>query len=149
MTTMTIDRLQTILDAYGAGPARWPEAEREAALALISQSAQARAAVTAASALDASIDIYGNPAEHAINPLKLVAEITAHSQQQAPQPKARPVTRITIGWPNLAGLAAAAVVGFLVGWSGLDRSVLPAPPPSSDVGSRQALLGNTPEDWTW
>src|SRR5262249_45242410 len=73
MTTMTIDRLQTILDAYGAAPARWPEAEREAALTLIAQSAQARAAVTAASALDASIDVYGNPAEHAINPLKLVA----------------------------------------------------------------------------
>src|SRR5204863_9489828 len=45
MTTMTIDRLRTMLDAYGAAPARWPEAEREAALTLIAQSPEARAAV--------------------------------------------------------------------------------------------------------
>jgi hypothetical protein len=147
MTTMTIDRLQTILEAYGASPARWPEAEREAALALIAQSAQARAAVAAASALDASIDAYENPAEHAINPLKLVAAITAHSQVGAQAGTQRPAVRITIGWPNLAGLAAAAVAGFLVGWSGLDRSVLPAPAPSAEAP--QALFGNPPEDWTW
>jgi hypothetical protein len=142
---MTIDRLQTILDAYGAAPARWPEAEREAALALIAQSPEARAAVAAASTLDASIGAYDNPAEHAINPLKLVATITAHSQEQAQRPRSS--GRITIGWPNLAGLAAAAVAGFLVGWSGLDRSVLPSPPTPSEAP--QALFGNPPEDWTW
>jgi hypothetical protein len=144
--TMTIDRLRTILAAYGAAPARWPEAEREAMLALIALSPEARAAVTVASTLDATIDTYANPAENAINPLKLVAAITAQPQgtpSQRPQP--RPA-RITIGWPNLAGLAAAAVAGFLIGWSGLDRSVLPAPP-TSDAG--QALFGNAPEDWTW
>ncbi len=31
---MTPDRAQAILEAYGASPARWPEAEREALLAL-------------------------------------------------------------------------------------------------------------------
>jgi hypothetical protein len=146
-TTMTIDRLQTILEAYGASLARWPEGEREAALALIAQSAQARAAVAAASALDASIDAYENPAEHAINPLKLIAAITAHPQDGAQRPQARAAARITIGWPNLAGLAAAAVAGFLVGWSGLDRSVLP--PPTASAEAPQTLFGNPPEDWTW
>ena len=143
MTTMTIDRLQTILDAYGASPARWPEAEREAALALIAQSAEARAAVSQAGALDATIDTYGNPAANAINPLKLVAAVTANPQR----PQAKPSTRITIGWPNFAGLAAALVAGFIVGWSGLDRRVLPAPPPSETA--QAGLFGDTPEDWTW
>jgi hypothetical protein len=146
-TTMTIDRLQTILDAYGAVPSHWPEEEREAAMALIAQSPQARAAVAAAGALDAAINAYENPAEHAINPLKLVAAITAHPQDGARRTLARPAARITIGWPNLAGLAAAAVAGFLVGWSGLDRSVLPSPPTPNEAP--QALLGNPPEDWTW
>jgi hypothetical protein len=147
MTPMTIDRLRTILDAYGAAPARWPEAEREAALALIAQSPEARAAVDEAGALDATIDVYGNPAENAINPLKLVAAITAQSQDNPQQAQAKQAARITIGWPNFAGLAAALVAGFLVGWSGLDRHVLPAPPPS-DAGAA-GLFGDTPEDWTW
>ncbi len=33
---MSEDRFTTILDAYGANPSRWPEAEREAAIAFIS-----------------------------------------------------------------------------------------------------------------
>ena len=143
MSTMTIDRLQTILDAYGAAPARWPEAERDAALTLIAQSPEARAAVAAAGALDATIDAYRNPAENAINPLKLVAAVTAHSQT----PQATAPARITIGWPNFAGLAAALIAGFIVGWSGLDRHVLPAPPPSETA--QPGLFGDTPEDWTW
>ena len=140
--TMTIDRLRTILEAYGAAPERWPEAEREGALALIAQSPEARAAVAAAQALDATLGAYANPAENAINPLKLVATITAQPQR----PQAKTPARITIGWPNFAGLAAALVAGFIVGWSGLDRHVLPAPPPHD---APQALFGDPPEDWTW
>jgi hypothetical protein len=147
MTTMTIARLRIILDAYGAAPERWPETERAAALALIAQAPEARAAVAAASALDATLGAYPNPAENAINPLKLVAAITAQPQLGQPlRPQAKPPARITIGWPNFAGLAAAAIAGFLVGWSGLDRSVLPAPPTNDTA---QTLFGDPPEDWTW
>lgn len=147
MTTMTIARLRTLLDAYGAAPQRWPEEERAAALALIAQSSEARAAVAAAEALDATLGAYANPAENAINPLKLVAAITAQPQQpQRSQPKPAATGRITIGWPNFAGLAAAAVAGFLVGWSGIDQSVLPSAAPNDTA---QTLFGDPPEDWTW
>jgi hypothetical protein len=50
---MTVERLVALLEAYGARPERWPEAERAAAAALLEQSAEARAHRDAAAALDA------------------------------------------------------------------------------------------------
>ena len=49
---MTPDRVMTLLDAYGADPARWPEAEREAAMALISADPALAARRDEAAALD-------------------------------------------------------------------------------------------------
>jgi anti-sigma factor RsiW len=147
ITAMTLDRLRTLLDAYGAGPAHWPDAEREAALALIARSPEARAAVEAARALDALIDRWPNPAADAINPLQLVAAVTAQPQRPAGRAKAEQAGRITIGWPNFAGLAAAAIAGFLVGWSGLGPEPPHAPPAQGEP--TQALFGDAPEDWTW
>ncbi len=39
---MTIDRLQDLLDTFGADYRRWPELEREAARRLIARSDEAR-----------------------------------------------------------------------------------------------------------
>jgi len=39
---MTMERLQEILDAFGADHRRWPEREREAARSLIARSDEAR-----------------------------------------------------------------------------------------------------------
>ncbi len=41
VTFMTKDRFTAILAAYGANPARWPEAEREAALAFLAANPRA------------------------------------------------------------------------------------------------------------
>lgn len=50
-------RFEAILDAYGADPARWPEAERDAALELMRREPEgAQAALAAARALDAALD---------------------------------------------------------------------------------------------
>ena len=54
---MTKERFRELLDAYGANPARWPEAEREAALAFIEASAEARALRDEAVAFDRLIDL--------------------------------------------------------------------------------------------
>jgi len=40
---MTLQRLQQLLDAYGANPERWPLEERAAALALLEHSTEAQA----------------------------------------------------------------------------------------------------------
>jgi len=49
---MTLDRLALLLDAYGARPERWPDAEREAMQALLERSAEARIRLDEAAALD-------------------------------------------------------------------------------------------------
>src|SRR5262245_47824403 len=53
---MTLARFEELLDAYGGRPERWPDAERDAALALLERSDVARARRDAAGALDALLD---------------------------------------------------------------------------------------------
>jgi hypothetical protein len=55
--TLTLSRLEQLLDAYGGEPAAWPELERAAALALIERDAQARELQQAALALDAKLEL--------------------------------------------------------------------------------------------
>ena len=59
---MNLTRLRDILDAYGADPRRWPAAERDAALALLSGSEEARALRDEAAALDTLLDTAQVPA---------------------------------------------------------------------------------------
>lgn len=56
-TTMTLDRLRQLLDAYGASPERWPDNERNAATVLLSDSTAARGARDDAARLDALLDL--------------------------------------------------------------------------------------------
>jgi hypothetical protein len=56
MSTWDLDRLQTLLDVYGADPQRWPAHERDAAWQLVQQSSAAQALHRQALALDAMLD---------------------------------------------------------------------------------------------
>lgn len=53
---MTMGRVAALIDAYGASPERWPEAERQQALALLAQSAAARELLHQARELDLLLD---------------------------------------------------------------------------------------------
>ncbi|MES1990288.1 MAG: hypothetical protein V4441_04965 [Pseudomonadota bacterium] len=59
---MTMQRFSEIVDAYGALVHRWPADERDAALALLADSAEARDRVQAAGELDAMLDAAPAPA---------------------------------------------------------------------------------------
>src|SRR5258705_10096092 len=52
-----LDRLRAIFDAYGGDPLRWPDAERDAALALLARSADARRLHEEALRLDEALDL--------------------------------------------------------------------------------------------
>jgi hypothetical protein len=62
---MSLERLRRLLEAYGAAPARWPVAEREAALALLAASPEAQAAAAEAVRLDVVLDRAPEPAPSA------------------------------------------------------------------------------------
>ena len=120
---IAIDRLRSLIDAYGAEPARWPADERAAALLLLANSAEARAYAHEAEALDAMLNRVPLRPTVTVDPATLAAQITR-------APKHRPAARTSwslrpvfgFGWPNVAALAAAAVVGFVVGWTDLNSA---------------------------
>lgn len=126
---MTLERLTRIVDAWGADPARWPDAEREEALALVARSAEARALVAAAARLDDALDALPPAATPS-------AALRARVAASAPsRPRRRRVAAL------LAPLAAAAALAL---W--LTRA--PEPATTARVTVPMATLGvyETPTD---
>ncbi len=60
-TQISKERLDAIIAAYGADPARWPEAEREGALKLLQSSTERGTALHDAADLDASLESAAQP----------------------------------------------------------------------------------------
>jgi len=123
---MTSERLRQLLDAYGAGPDRWPPDEREAALALLENSSEARAERDSAARLDTVLD--RAPAEQpspalaervlAASPAKRVKARSRPSLVRPCAGEARRSTRRarTRLWRYLAAAAPLAAAAALVFW---------------------------------
>jgi hypothetical protein len=97
---MTTERFAALLDAYGADPARWPEAERADARALLERSPQARVRRDAAAALDVLLDRAATA-----EPSPALAERILAQAPRAPRAK---VVRLRARVAAVVGLAAAA-----------------------------------------
>ena len=113
MSDMTETRLLEIIASHGANPERWPEEERAMALAMAGGSEAAKRALAAAAGLDALLGQHETPPAS----LALQTRIAAIPEQ-------RPATlsdRLRACWPfgavwrPASGLAAAAIVGVMVG----------------------------------
>lgn len=129
---MTPDRIHALLAAYGADPMRWPVADRAAASAARSAPAM-RALFDEARTLDALIDRHASPPLPQIDAAALVARVTATPQPRGyvVRPAAAPRRRLAgwlfaFGWPNVAGLASVALIGFFVGWMDFDGTAAQA-----------------------
>jgi hypothetical protein len=128
---MTPDRFAALLAAYGGDERRWPADERDAALALIARDPALAAARDDARRLDAELDRHPDPPSVAINPLAITqAARAAASARQTPSGGAG--QRL---WPRVASLAAAALIGFVVGISGVAHK-----PASPEADEAWALL---------
>ena len=106
---MTRERFQALADAYGGDIARWPEAERPAAHALLAaDGGWARGALAEAEGLDAVLAV--------ARPQPVSADLTDRILAAAPKPRAR---RTGIRWllpaGMGAGLAAACAAGLFTG----------------------------------
>ena len=114
---MTLDRFAVLLDAYGADPARWPDAERAAARALLDRSSEARARRDAAAALDALLDRAAT-----VEPSSALAERVLAQAPQRPK-----VIRLRARVVAAVGLAAAASLALWLTWRpGAHRTLEPA-----------------------
>jgi hypothetical protein len=141
---MNVKRLEQILAAYGAKPERWPEPERNAALALLAHDAHAQRLLREARELDGLLDSLPAQELH-IDASSLAARLSERPQETGnihPLASRRRRWRIPFIMPNLIGLAAAAVAGFWFGWSnpGSDSwQVSQLVPYVTDLGEEESL----------
>ena len=143
MTEMTPARFAALLDAYGGDPARWPAAERQAALRLLARDAAARRAQAEAASLDALLDQAPvAPLSAALQARVLAAAPTVAKRRpafDAPSTVNQASPRSWLGalghlaarltpapgtWQPAAAMAAALVLGLIVGYT--------VPPTGSD-----------------
>lgn len=108
--TMMYERLAYLADAYGGDLRRWPEAEREAARALVAADPRAAALLREADGLDALLDAAPRPApSHALREAVIASAAGAGL-------KARRRGAIgPLAWLSGAGWAAAACAGVVFG----------------------------------
>ncbi|WP_313001753.1 hypothetical protein [Brevundimonas sp.] len=108
--TMTYERFDYLADAYGGDLRRWPEAEREAARALVAADPRTAALLREADGLDALLDAAPRPApSHALREAVIASAAGAGL-------KARRRGAIgPLAWLSGAGWAAAACAGVVFG----------------------------------
>ncbi|MFQ5939628.1 MAG: hypothetical protein ACE5KL_06105 [Alphaproteobacteria bacterium] len=118
---VSLDRFRAILESYGASPDRWPEAERDGALALIAESEEARKLRDAARRLDGVL-------RHLTPPAPSEALLDSLRRQPLPGAARREAEasgwkhhgwRLPLVWPigRLVAFATVALVAFAIGLS--------------------------------
>ena len=142
---MTHERFNELLDIYGSDPRRWPEAERQAALAV----------AEGGPALDASIELDSWLDAHAVPPPgdALAARILA----AAPAPAhgsalGRAWRRLHTRWHSLwpvAGLASVGLAGSLAGAFAVSIALKNlAPPDAGEWPERGSAFTELYSDWS-
>lgn len=128
---VSLERLRELLDAYGADPERWPVHERDAALALLSQSPVAQRWRQDAARLDGVLDL---ASVDAISP-DLVDRILAATRDGTRRAmpsgtSSRPVSRVTKRprvWRYAGAALPLAAAAALVFWLQAEPARLPQP----------------------
>ena len=129
--SVSADRFKAIVDAFGADPVRWPQAERDAALRFMAHDARAEAWLEEARAIDdllmAGIDavsIEDTQTQHdrvlahlLMNPATNVVAFPRRAATPRANRRILPLVWTGIG---LAACLAGATVGIKVGLSSLD-----------------------------
>jgi hypothetical protein len=104
ITPLSPERVETLLEAYGGDPARWPIAERNAALAAIANSPALQSQQKAAQDLDAALG----------SPLPIEPSLDLRTKVLAWRPKPLRLTQVA------AAMAASAVLGVTLGLGAAD-----------------------------
>lgn len=118
-----MDRLQAVLAAYGADPARWPESDRELAPLLAAAHPEVAASLEDARSLDSALARASRPAAPATAAERLIASVEAPGTivTFARHGVERRIARRTALSSRLAiaiSLAASLALGIYLGASG-------------------------------
>jgi hypothetical protein len=137
-------RFQALADAYGGDVTRWPEAEREAALALLAdQPAMARTVLAAALSLDTVLDALPTPAVRADLRARLLA--AAPKARSGPGPWRRWLAGAGVGLTLATACAAGVAVGVAAAQPSADdrRADAALSETGFDVGADPSALDRT------
>jgi len=118
---MMIWRFRRLIAAYGADPGRWPPGQRSRAEALLARSPKARALLADAQTLDTLLLADVKPPAGEQLAAAIIARALGQPQERAPAPARAAGVAWSLArlWPQAVGLAAAAVLGFVIGWTDL------------------------------
>jgi hypothetical protein len=141
---VTPQRLNELLDTYGADAGRWPESERAAAQALLARTPEIGARLDAEH-LDSALDrLHGEIS--AVVTARVAAridrEVESRSQREASAPSwgALLWSATASTWPRAAAFAGVIVLGIMAGLSS-DPSALSATDGAFDGISGSAVMG--------
>jgi hypothetical protein len=149
---MTIERLKAVLNSYGGRFEAWPEAERDAATTLIETNVEAKHLLEAAGALDQQLDLLPQPqpADDAfLKRLSGIPKISGPQRQGAANgiraASGRSGQGPVLGWirttgfgVQMTGLAAAGILGLMLGFSGFSAG----PESVEKIDASAYLFGN-------
>ena len=143
---MSPERLQTLIETYGADLRRWPDIERTAARVLLEQGAPELSRLLAEAALlDDWLD------HHTVDAPDddLVRRLVASGDAARPATRAlvTPGRRKTWWWPG-AGLAGIGLVGSVVGALTVSVALRSVAPPVVDWLERGTAFSGVPADWS-
>ncbi|MEP6790549.1 MAG: hypothetical protein ABI907_04215 [Ramlibacter sp.] len=144
---MTPERFRTLLEAYGTDFQRWPQAERESARVLATQSLPELREQTANAAL---LDGWLN--SHTLTAAdETLARRIAATAPVAPITQATPWWRLSWGMPWLwpgAGLAGIGLAGTLAGAFVVSVALRGAGPNAGDWPERGTAFSELSADWS-
>lgn len=112
--TMTLERFEALVAAYGASTDSWPHEHRASMSHMLEESADAAAILARAARLDAVLDTRLPPPNGDLE-ARILRDMTAALDTNIidlPQPKAAPARLI---WPVSTALAACFVGGMIIG----------------------------------
>lgn len=114
---ITMDRLEQILDAYGASPEAWPASERAAVTALLQSSEQARQLCRQAAELDEVLDAAPSIEPSAELRRRVIGAVPARPPSFAERLDGLAARVWPFGprWRPAAALVIAAALGIAVG----------------------------------
>lgn len=142
MTQMTLARVTALIDAYGGDPARWPDDERDAALALCDTNADAARLRDEARALDRVLakapDFEATPALAA-----RVAEIPARAARDA-----APAWSTRRAWAALLAGVTFCVLGIAAG-TYVEDDATSVQTASETVNEAATDANDTSDDGAW
>lgn len=124
---MNNEQLQIFLDSHGADPARWPAAQRATVEDLVAHNTEARALLDDARRLDAWLArTTSRAANDEASAARVLTRLSSLPAQRKPfwrWPSVLLDWQFAPAWPRMAALACCAVVGFMVGLAGIDRTL--------------------------